>query len=274
MPVAPARLLVIADADDFGARAVAAAFTTLHGSASVEVVVAAELTTTATWEHRIRSGRAVSRVQLADGRVFGDSPAAVVLNRVRVVAGPQFSTPTDREYAGMELHALLLSWLAGLACPVFNPPAPAGLGGLRRSELDWLAVGSRLGLPVRTVRVTTDQRGGYHLGMHATGAGGSRAHEPPGPTLLQDGPPYRWSEAALATATALVTGRRVIDAPPGTTAMCRRLSAGVECPVLQVSLAREEARGWVIAGADPLPELTDPDHVTAVVDLVDQSASW
>lgn len=276
MPDAPARLLVIADADDLGARAVAAAVRRSRGNDSVEVVVAAELTATAIWEHRIRDGRARSRVRLVDGRVLDDSPAGAVLNRIGVVAGPQLATRPDREYAAMELHALLLSWLAGLACPVLNPPSPVGLGGARRGELDWLAVGSRLGLPVRTVRVTTDPRGVPRTLTHAAGAGGS-AHtsEATGhPMLSGDGLFSRWSPPAIATATVLVAGERVLDAPARTAAMCRQLAAGVVCPVLEVTLVREQTRGWVIAGADPLPALSDPDHVAAVVDLIDQSASW
>ena len=248
------RLLVVADAADRGAHGVAEEVAARHGASEVVVVTPAALTTAATWEHRIVDGRPSTRITLPTGHQLDDRPAAVVLNRVRWVVPPVMASEVDRGYAVMELHALLLSWLAGLATPVVNPPTPAGLAGVQREELDLLAWLSRLGLPTRTFLLSTEVR-----------ARSGRADAGP--------PPYRWSPGSTGSCRALVVGDEVLDAPSEVAGLCRSVSAAVRCPLLAVDLVHEQERGWVLAGVDALPELSTAAHVLAVADLVDRAVS-
>jgi len=54
----------------------------------------------------------------------------------------------DREYAAAEMTAFLSYWLEALECPVVNRPSPSFLLGPAHSQEQWLALGSRLGVPV------------------------------------------------------------------------------------------------------------------------------
>jgi hypothetical protein len=245
-------LLVVADASDRGARAVAEVVASRHGNHAVRTVAPATLTTLATWRHRIVDGRASTTLRLPDGTWLADPPAAVVLNRTRWVITPTMASEVDRQYAVMELHALLLSWLAGLRAAVVNPPTPANLAGVGLAELDLLARLARRGLPVRTLELTTQRRASSAV---------------PG---IDADPPYRWSPAPVRQATVLVAGRTALGAPSGSETLCLRVAEVLGCPLLGIDLAREEPRGWVVSGVDPLPPLRVAAEVEAVADLVDR----
>lgn len=249
------RLLVVADASDQAAREVAEVVATRHGAQAVRTVAPATLTTLATWRHRIVEGRTSTSLRLPDGSWLADPPAAVVLNRTRWVITPTMVSEVDRQYAVMELHALLLSWLAGLDAAVINPPTPSNLAGVGLTDLDLLAHLARRGLPVRTLELTTQRR-------TSSAAPGTDAD-----------PPYRWSPAAARRARVLVAGRAVLGTPSGTETLCRHVAEALRCPLLQVELVQEEQRGWVVSGVDPLPSLRVPTEVDAAADLVDRLAA-
>lgn len=249
------RLLVIADACDRGARAVAEVVAARHGEQAVRTVAPATLTTLATWQHRIVRGRASTSVRLPDGTWLADPPAPVVLNRMRWVITPTMPSEVDRQDAVMELHALLLSWLAGLDAAVVNPPTPANLAGVGLTELDVLARLAHRGLPVRTFELTTQRR------TTAAAAGDDVD------------PPYRRGPEPARRARVLVADRTTPGAPAGSDGVCRRVAEVLGCPLLAVELAREDPRGWVVSGVDPLPPLRVPAEVDAVADLVDRLAA-
>jgi hypothetical protein len=247
------RLLVVADASDRGAHAVARLVATRHGAHAVRTVAPAILTTAAVWQHRIVGGRPETSLGLPDGTWLADPPAAVVLNRTRWVIAPPMHSDADRQYAVMELHAVLLSWLAGLDALVVNPPAPSNLAGVGTTDLDLLAQLARHGLPVRTIELTTQRR----------------AAAPPLP--VQADPPYRWCPEPCGRARVLVAGSAAIGGPPEVERLCREVAEVLGCPVLEVSLVREAARGWVVSAVDPLPALDAPAEVQAVADMIERS---
>ena len=249
------RLLVVADASDRGAQAVAEVVAARHGEQAVVRVAPATLTTSAAWQHRIVAGRASTALQLPDGSWLGDPPAAVVLNRMRWVMPPTMSSAADGQYAVMELHALLLSWFAGLDALVVNPPTPSNLAGVGFTDLDLLAHLTRRGLPIRTLELTTQRRS-------ASSAPAAHAD-----------PPYRWSPEPSGWARVLVAGSLVLGAPSGADDLCREVAEVLRCPLLEVSLVREADRGWVVSAVDPLPALEEPAEVQAVVDLIDRSVA-
>jgi hypothetical protein len=249
------RLLVVADASDRGAHAVAEVVAARHGAQAVRRVAPATLTTTAAWEHRIVAGRPSTSLRLPDGTWLADPPAAVVLNRTRWVIPPTMSSEADQQYAVMELHALLLSWLAGLDGLVVNPPTPSNLAGVGVTDLDLLARLARRGLPIRTLELTTQRRS-------ATAAPAAHAD-----------PPYRWSPEPSGRARVLVAGSTTVGAPSAADRLCREVAEALRCPLLEVSVVREVDRGWVVAAVDPLPALDAPAEVRAVADLIDRSAA-
>ena len=59
------------------------------------------------------------------------------------------ASDTDREYAGGELHALVLSWLEGFGARVINRPAGLGLSGPWRTTDQWRALAREAGLEIR-----------------------------------------------------------------------------------------------------------------------------
>lgn len=114
-----------------------------RGLEPLEVVTSSILAHQATWEHRIGADGVRTVLRLENGEVIDSAAVRGVLNRlVRVsAAGYQGASEQDREYAGMELHALALSWLAGLGHRAMNRAAPVGLAGAWRpvSHWRWLA---------------------------------------------------------------------------------------------------------------------------------------
>ena len=59
--------------------------------------------------------------------------------------------PEDRAYVASEMTAFLLSWLAGLGCPLLNRPTPTCLSGPGWRVERWVHLAGRLGIPVRPV---------------------------------------------------------------------------------------------------------------------------
>jgi hypothetical protein len=62
------------------------------------------------------------------------------------IAGP------ERPYVAAEMNAFLLWWLARLACPVVNRPAPPRLSGPAWRPERWCVVAAGLGVPVEPRR--------------------------------------------------------------------------------------------------------------------------
>jgi hypothetical protein len=83
----------------------------------VRIVTPEELVLAPSWAHVIDEAGARTRIRLANGEVIGDPQPVAVFNRLRFATAIQFdaAATADREYATMELHALLQSWLASFA---------------------------------------------------------------------------------------------------------------------------------------------------------------
>ncbi len=289
--------LVLAHIGDDTAAEVALRLRRRVGPAHVRIVTPEELVLAPSWAHAIDEAGVWTRIQLANGEVIGEVQPMAVFNRLRFITPIQFdgAATGDRAYAAMELHALLLSWLASLGRAVVNRPSPRGLGGDDRTTLEWLRIASHAGLPVRAMRATTDGRGlaipewpsrPYAArGSPDPGLGGDQVMR--GTVVLPRGPhPAVFAEPiGPARARLLVVGDQVLGDPvvgadlAALQAGALRLAATCGTELLALNLVRGaiardahrrdpvgglSAAGWLVGDVDPFPEVRDPSGLDLI----------
>lgn len=257
-------VVVLAHAHDTGALAVARA--AAGARCPVRLVRPSELARTRRWSHRIDpNGVVESEVELASGLRLPQGRVACVLDRAFWIPLPRFARAPaqDRDYAAAEVHALLVSWLAGLGCPVINPSGGEGpIGSLSRRQ--WLARAVEAGIPVaRTVVATSARLLPAGLPHKAVGLGPWPDQPATGGQPLEvvddAGPPF----TTILVAGSRAYGELVDDFGEA----CLRVSREVGCPLLQFefgTVAGEPA----LLDVNPAPPLLDARSVTAVASLL------
>jgi hypothetical protein len=85
-----------------------------------------------------------------------DSEIAGVLVRDTGWLDPEGWELADHAYMQAEVRAVMLAWLAGLACPVINRPIAAHWYGMGAPVLAWRRLLRRSGLPLSRLVVTSD----------------------------------------------------------------------------------------------------------------------
>lgn len=274
--------LVVASPHDGGALAVGAALRRRLGQ-SVRVLSPEELVLSPRWVHAVSDEGDSTETTLADGLVLRDREIRFVLCRVRALSAPHFarSLPDDRDYAVSELHALFLSWLASLPCPVVNRPHAQGLAGRERSPFEWLALAARAGLRVRGFSLTTNARrdpcpgwiphgvaDGVRLWSFDASPSLPRALLGRSPTLFLEpiGPPCP---------RALVVGGDVLgDVPAHVASGCLRLAASVGCELLEVRFGTGRGGDLRVTDVTHFPPLEARPEADCVADwLVSKTTS-
>lgn len=241
------------------------------GAGAVELASGEELALAPRWNHTLDSGNVGTELTLADGRRLQSDRMRLVFQRIQQLDIPQFarSKPNDREYAVTEMQALLLSWLAGLPCPVVNRAGPRGLCGADRSRLEWMKLAENAGLPTRGFELVSDARRFPrpdfvpHLAVNGAGA-----DDPPPilrPELLGRAPAQYFEPVEEPQRRVLVTGERCLGLPPGASAeACAKLASLSDNHLLEIHFGR--ARGmWRFCGATSLPEI-QPEAADFVAD--------
>lgn len=149
---APSVVLVLAHASDAGAASVAASVRNLLTGSAIEVwTVRPESLSLAAWSHTVdEHGCAHTRLLLPGRPALHSTQIRAVLNRIQHLPVPQFSQahPKDRDYAGMELQALVLSWLAACGDRVVQPLRGQPWLIPQLPLLHWASTAARCGLPV------------------------------------------------------------------------------------------------------------------------------
>ena len=79
-------------------------------------------------------------------------------HRLRRSAESIGAATADRDYARMEMFALLLSWLANPGCPVINRPAPNALAGSAYRPPMWHRLAQIAGLTTVSLVATSSTR--------------------------------------------------------------------------------------------------------------------
>lgn len=91
---------------------------------------------------------------VVEGELVDVAEISAVLTRLPSVGVDELGhiAPAERPYVAAEMNAFLLWWLAHLACPVVNRPAPPRLSGPAWRPERWCVVAAGLGVPVEPRR--------------------------------------------------------------------------------------------------------------------------
>ena len=270
--------LVLAHSTDETAIAVASMLRQRHGEFAVEFRSPEELLCATQWDHRVSAAGVETEIRMRDGSFLAGNAPSVIFNRIGFVDPPHFVTaaPTDREYARMEMFALLLSWLASPGCPAVNRPAPNALaGGVFRPPM-WFRLAQIAGLP--TVRLTAtsstrrfpvDRIAARRPDLATVGV-----HDIDGRPRPND---FAWFSAPLdcGRASFLIVGGRIPeDAPVALAEPCRRLAQLADTDILRADFAAsvDSPSGWAFAGADSCPHVAEPGSLLRIVSLLETIA--
>jgi hypothetical protein len=235
-------LLVLAHTGDTEAALLARELGRRVGDAGVALVWAEELLLGSNFTHSVNVQGAMTEVELTSGQRLASDELAGVACRLTHAPVPHFdrTAEPDRHHATIEAHALLISWLAGLRCPVINPVTSQGLSGPKLEPPELLSLATACGLRSRHPRLD------------------SRSDPQPRQESLTDEP-----------RTVLVAGEMVFDAlTTEESLVCAELARRLGCPVLGVQFATSvESDEQLFCGVDPLPRL-GPEGAVAVADLM------
>ena len=262
------QFVVLAHLEDDTAVRVAASLAHRNGAAAVKLVSADELVMARRWTHAITDSRVSSKVELADGTALEPGRSSVIFNRLRAIPLPRVHMKvSDQEYAVMEFHALVLSWLHGLECRVVNRPSARGLSGAERSQSEWLTLAAKAGLPVRDRAFVTDPRRFPRSRMAAWDPSGEPAAIPLRQPVCYLEQPFSDMESVV------VAGQRFSgEVAPDTAAALHRLGQMSECDLLQVHFARfgsNGTEGWKVAEVTSFPDTASAAEVLAIVRLLE-----
>lgn len=272
-------ILVLAHLDDTGAVRVFKALRERLGPHGVKLVSSEEIVMAPGWSHAVDPETTESSLRLADGGEVHDSALTLVFQRLRYLPMPHFAlaAAADRDYATMEMHALVLSWLTGLSCPVINPPATQGLAGREPGFLEWMKSAGDAGLPTLAFRLGTNARrlaaDSFEPHPPSTLMRTSQSVSSHGDRLQHPGrSPIAYLEPLHPQRrTAVVVGDQVLgDPPPQTKAACRRLARARDLSMLELEFG-QGAGGWKFCGATSIPSI-GPEAIPLVTSfLIEQS---
>lgn len=277
------RLILAHEGDDVAVR-VYCLLRARHGKEAARLLSVDELILASRWSHRVVGGRTSTCIDLHDGSSLSDNDLGAVFNRLQFADNARFAgaQEDDRAYARMETFALLVSWLAGLKCPVVNPASPAGLSGRRHESFAWQLMAACCGLPVARLRFTTSARRYRDPALIAV----PEALPSGVPAMpLASGPAWFGEAIGSERRSVLVAGRRAFCVDPAPQARdwcmpdsvlesCVRLADRAGQHLLHVFFApvNGTARRWVFVSADAFPSLTTDLAITAIADCLDRPA--
>ena len=277
------QFLILSHLEDRTAMQVYALLKKRHGAGNVKLVSSEELVYAQRWHHRLAKSAITSEVHLADGTLLRSENIGVVFNRLRTVSMPHFPREEDREYAAMEMHALLLSWLKSLPCPVINSASPQGLGAHAHSQFVWLALAARAGLSVRGCHLTTNSRrfpeNGYvpHRRVYLAGGQETWQLEPTIVPSLGIQPVFYLEALHAERQKVLIAGERVLGAlgQPYASEL-QQLRELTGCEVLQAEFGRPEAsnsQDWKVTAVSAFPNAETMAEVNVLAALLEEKRS-
>ncbi|MEP6764773.1 MAG: hypothetical protein ABJB66_10705 [Gemmatimonadaceae bacterium] len=241
-------------------------------SASATLIAPVELALAEHWVHRVQ-GRAVSTSFTTRNGVTIDSASVVgVFNRLWVVpVSPltQFRA-VDRDYAQAELHALAVSWLAGLHCPVVNAASPHALCSSPLTMLRWQILAHRAGLKTIAARLTTSQRRFPAPDMmRAIGDSSDRAPDPlhsVGPATFTEPTGTRQISVLVIGDVAWVEGIERDGVTSLLEESCVRFARSAQVVLVRVHfVSSADEREWLFVQADTTPDVIVPEHLAALL---------
>lgn len=175
---------------------------------------------------------------VAGGSKFNSAALTGVLTLLPAIWPPELVhiARDDREYVAAEMTAFLKYWLATLPCPVINYPTAGSLAGPNWRQEQWWYTAREAGLPVTPY---------------------SRGTGPP----ISDA-----DESNSQVEITLVGGRCEAGANSELATMASLLAEEAGLALLSVMFTHHKRRGYVFAGANPIPKLSGPGIVRLLVD--------
>lgn len=190
--------------------------------------------------HSLSDDGFATRIELTDGTVVDSGAVDGVLNRL--VEAPSMAWRSaaagERDYAAAELHALTVSWLHALPCPVRNRPAPDCLAGRLLHPFAAAAAATAAGLSCPPLQIGTGWSGEPAMALQLAAVARAGAGAQVRRLVCLDG-------AVLAE-----------DVPEDQCVAIKRFttSAGLHDALVGMDFLVAGGRWW-FAGATPLPEL-------------------
>jgi hypothetical protein len=268
--------LILAHPSDTTSIRVASLLRRRHGVAAVHLKSADEIALAPRWRHGIDASGARTELGLHDGfNIAGDMPA--ILNRLSYVDPAQFANApeADREYARMEMFALMLSWLASTALRVVCRPTASSLAGCAYRPVVWRRMAQRAGFATLRSFATTSTRNS------------------PAPAGCQPRDDFGWAGATVSDfalranrfgwhaelpngriRSTFVVGNRLVGvAEAAMRDACRNLAAAAGADLLRVDYCNDREGRAVFVGADPFPDVADEATVAALAALLEHAAA-
>lgn len=245
---------------------------------AVRLISPAEIALATPWVHRV-TGRAVSTVlTLRDGTTINSAAIVGLFNRMWALPVSPL-TPfrdDDRAYVQSEFHALAVSWLAGLRCPVMNPATPHALCGSPISAAGWHVLAHRAGLRPMATRFTTSQRRFPAPGMvrvRTEWSGATGDNKPP--ALLAIGTATLGEPVGTRAGSMLVVANAVwpeeIERTEAASLAepCMRLARAARLSLVRVRFVSSvDERAWLFVAAEPTPDVMGTAQLHAILNAL------
>lgn len=244
----------------------------------VHIVSPEEIILAKSWCHYLDDKQVISKITLQNGTELYSDNLKVVFNRLRAVYVPHFQNAKedDKEYATMEMHALLLSWLFSLTCPVFNPVTAKGLGVHEHSLVVWSNLVQQAGLPFQGMFITTNPR---HFSMRSwvpfpldnfVLQGLASTMTPLEIQHITTQPVLFLEPAHGETCRVFVIGERIIgEAGQPYAKELRQLASMINCQLLEIHF-RDFADGLKVTSVQTFPENMPDNAIDEVITLLQQ----
>ncbi len=245
----------------------------LHGklrdrSPDALLVTAADLLFAPYWRHMLTAdGLASTEIRLLNGTVIRSEEVQAAYSRLSYPQAVHFLNETDKAYAEMEFHALLLSFLHSLGGALPAPLASWQITSEGWSSLQLQAAAMEAGLPVLDSFFTTSPRWKRQAGMipmapvKAAGAAFYRKS----PHLLWEDRPVRQVGATTAVIKATVAGGRVFsDRPLPCEEALLHFALILGALLLDVFLGETPQGAWAFYAADTSPAIASDAAITAI----------
>ena len=275
------RFLILAHSGDDTALRVEAILKARHGPDEVRLVLDQELSNVPYLSHRLDGGQVITEMRLSDSTEINSANIGVVFNRLLIPTVPYFASLIDQDYAAMEMYALCLSWLKSLHCPVVNKVTPTNLGNQPLSQVEWLWLAGKVGLPVRGFHFSSDPRWfrekTFTAYRSAPGCKDFVFEKILTPPATRE-PTFYLEDVSEQKENMLVINSYLIGKLGSLYGeQLKHLARVTECDLLQVMFARtgatkensSERRNWKVVGVTSIPEVQTTPAIFAIVQLLE-----
>jgi hypothetical protein len=118
-----------------------------QGFTEIEMVTAEELLYNKKLFLQMAGGKAIYRIELADGRVLCNDTCKGFINRIKYLPYGLVQTFAggERNYVSQEVQAMFHYWFASLSNVLFNTCTTNGFSGSIKSKIEWLMLAKTAG---------------------------------------------------------------------------------------------------------------------------------